>query len=196
MDNASITNINMYLGLISKSIERLDNYIREVLSISRNNRTMITNEKINFEEIIEEIKEDLAYLDEFKEVQIELNVKKESIFKSDKVRIKAIFDNLISNAIRYHNPYCEKSCVKITIHINEKEAQINITDNGLGISKKHIEYIFDMFYRANDQKMGSGLGLYIVKETVLKLKGTIEIDSLPNKGTTFTIVVPNGKSEI
>ncbi|WP_375560768.1 ATP-binding protein [Bernardetia sp. OM2101] len=193
-DISTVSNVNMYLQLISKSITRLDNYIREVLSISRNSRTRIANEKIDFEEIVEEIKEDLAYLDEFKDVSIkvDINSKQESIFfKSDKIRVKAIFDNLISNAIRYHNPYQDERFVKITIHINEKEARIDITDNGLGISQKHIEYIFDMFYRANDQKMGSGLGLYIVKETVLKLGGTIEIDSTPNEGTTFSIVLPN-----
>lgn len=191
-----VSNMQIYLDLIPKSVTRLDNYIREVLSISRNSRTTIENEEIKFEEIIEEIKEDLAYLDEFKEVKIELDIhfqNKETIFQNDRIRIKAIFDNLISNAIRYHNPYEDESSVKITIHINEKEAQINITDNGLGISKKHIEHIFDMFYRANDQKMGSGLGLYIVKETVLKLHGTIEIDSVPNEGTTFNIVLPNRK---
>lgn len=194
--DTDVANMEIYLDLISKSITRLDNYIREVLSISRNNRTRIENEEIKFPEIVEEIKEDLAYLDEFKEVEIELHLNfqnKETIFKSDRIRIKAIFDNLISNAIRYHNPYEEESFVKITIHVNEKEAQINITDNGLGISKKHIEHIFDMFYRANDQKMGSGLGLYIVKETVLKLHGTIEIESIPNEGTTFYIVIPNNK---
>jgi len=195
-DIANVVNVQMYLQLISKSVIRLDNYIREVLSISRNSRTIIENEKINFEEIVEEIKEDLAYLDEFKEVRIELNInlqKEETIFRSDRIRVKAIFDNLISNAIRYHNPYQEGSFVNITVHINENEARINITDNGLGISKNHIAHIFDMFYRANDQKMGSGLGLYIVKETILKLKGTIEIDSVPNEGTIFHIVLPNRK---
>ncbi|WP_338790929.1 ATP-binding protein [Bernardetia sp. MNP-M8] len=195
-DIASVANTQMYLQLISKSITRLDNYIREVLSISRNSRTRVEREEIDFEEIIEEIKEDLAYLDEFKEVRIELDINlqtKETTFKNDKIRIKAIFDNLISNAIRYHNPYQEDNFVKITIHINEEKAEITVQDNGLGISKKHIGHIFDMFYRANDQKMGSGLGLYIVKETILKLKGTMEIDSIPNVGTTFTIVLPNRK---
>jgi signal transduction histidine kinase len=189
-----VSNVNMYLQLISTSVTRLDNYICEILSISRNSRTRIENEIINFEEIIEEIKEDLAYLEEFKEVIIELDINFEEnpiIFKSDKIRVKAIFDNLISNAIRYHNPYEDDRFVKITIHINEKEAKINIADNGLGISQKHIAYIFDMFYRANDQKKGSGLGLYIVKETVLKLTGTIEINSIPNTGTTFHIILPN-----
>ncbi len=193
-DVSALAHVNLYLEMISKSVTRLDNYIREVLSISRNSRTIIGNEEINFEEIVEEIKQDLAYLEEFKEVEIKLNIQAEKeniIFRSDRIRIKAIFDNLISNAIRYHNPYEDKNFVNITIHINKKEAKITITDNGLGISSKHIDYIFDMFYRANDQKAGSGLGLYIVKETVLKLKGTIEIDSTPNKGTTFSIVLPS-----
>lgn len=193
-DSTCVLDVQMYLQLISQSVTRLDNYIREVLSISRNNRTRVESEEIDFEQIISEIKEDLAYLEEFKEVKIELNVTfetKETIFKSDKIRVKAIFDNLISNAIRYHNPYEEVSFVEILIQINQFQAQINIIDNGLGISNKHLVHIFDMFYRANDQKNGSGLGLYIVKETVLKLEGTIKVDSTPNLGTVFTLVLPN-----
>ncbi|WP_338764389.1 GAF domain-containing sensor histidine kinase [Bernardetia sp. ABR2-2B] len=195
-DIANFDNVQMYLQLISKSVTRLDNYIREVLSISRNSRTIIANENIDFEELIEEIKQDLTYLEEFKQVEVKLDLKLEKknlFFKSDRIRIKAIFDNLISNAIRYHNPYREDSFVEVLIEIDNKKAEITIQDNGLGISKVHIEHIFDMFYRANDQKMGSGLGLYIVKETVLKLKGTIEIDSTPNEGTTFSIMLPNRK---
>ena len=193
-DMSNLANLQMYLQLISKSVTRLDNYIREVLSISRNNRTLIVSEEIDIKKLVEEIKEDLTYLEDFQAVDIELDVTKKTkktIFKSDRIRLKAIFDNLISNAIHYHNPYQDKSFVKVVVEIDENKAYIQIIDNGLGIRQQHLANIFDMFYRANDNKMGSGLGLYIVKETVLKLKGSIDVTSVPNKGTTFTIVLPN-----
>ncbi|WP_291725535.1 GAF domain-containing sensor histidine kinase [Bernardetia sp.] len=193
-DISNLSNIQMYLELISKSVIRLDNYIREVLSISRNSRTTIKSETVDIEELIEEIKQDLTYLEDYKEVEVNLCMDektRQTPFKSDRIRLKAIFDNLISNSIRYHNPYQEKSFVKVMVDIDEHTAKVKVIDNGLGISKKHLPSIFDMFYRANDRKMGSGLGLYIVKETVLKLKGEIDVESIPNEGTAFTIILPN-----
>jgi signal transduction histidine kinase len=54
-----------------------------------------------------------------------------------------------------------------------------------------VDRIFDMFYRASENSYGSGLGLYIVKNAVTKLNGTIEVDSILNKGTKFKVVIPN-----
>ena len=66
-----------------------------------------------------------------------------------------------------------------------------MSDNGKGVHPEHLENIFDMFYRATDDSQGSGLGLYIVKETVEKLQGNIQVQSVPREGTTFTLVIPN-----
>ena len=68
---------------------------------------------------------------------------------------------------------------------------IKIEDNGIGIPEKEKAKVFNMFYRANEQSKGSGLGLYIVKETVEKLEGTITLKSEEGQGTTFEIYLPN-----
>jgi signal transduction histidine kinase len=72
----------------------------------------------------------------------------------------------------------------------EGEIKIHIEDNGQGISDIHHEKIFNMFYRASDQSKGSGLGLYIVKDTVLRLNGKIEFASTLGKGSRFTFSLP------
>ena len=64
---------------------------------------------------------------------------------------------------------------------------IKVEDNGQGIDLEYHSKIFDMFYRANEKSKGSGLGLYIVKEALMKLSGSIQLDSTPGLGTTFTI---------
>ena len=70
---------------------------------------------------------------------------------------------------------------------------IQVEDNGQGIATEYHNKIFDMFFRANEQSKGSGLGLYIVKEALMKLSGSIKLESTLGVGTTFTIVLPHRK---
>ena len=71
------------------------------------------------------------------------------------------------------------------------KATIVIEDNGVGIDKANIDKIFDMFYRATTLSTGSGMGLYIVSETINKLQGTIKVVSDIGKGSRFTLTIPN-----
>jgi len=100
-----------------------------------------------------------------------------------------VFNNLISNAIRHHNGKQPK--VDIVVHVKPKYARIVIQDNGAGIAKEHINNVFKMFYRATDTSHGSGLGLYIVKETIDKLQGSIKLNSQVNKGTQVILQIPS-----
>jgi signal transduction histidine kinase len=106
-----------------------------------------------------------------------------------------VFNNLISNAIRYSDPYKKQSFVRIGITTTVDQAHITVEDNGIGIEQEHIEKVFNMFYRATESKSGSGLGLYIVKETLDMLGGKIQVSSTMGKGTTFTLTIPN-KAEV
>ncbi len=77
------------------------------------------------------------------------------------------------------------------INVEQTKAEIQVIDNGPGIHEDDLENIFNMFYQADNNAKGSGLGLYIVKEAVEKLGGKIKIDSQLTEGTTFTVVIPN-----
>ena len=77
------------------------------------------------------------------------------------------------------------------VHRNVEQAIIVIEDNGIGIPVDLQQRVFDMFYRATESSEGSGLGLFIVKETVERLGGAIELASVPGEGTTFRLVIPN-----
>ena len=102
-----------------------------------------------------------------------------------------MLNNLISNAIRYHNPERENPFVRINANINESGAKIEVEDNGIGISQEYHEKVFEMFYRVSESSNGSGLGLYIVKEAVNKLNGDITVKSTPGVGSKFTLHIPN-----
>jgi signal transduction histidine kinase len=178
------------VSLMEESILKLDNTIRDIVAYSRNNRTNITIEPIGLKLLVEEIVGNLRYLEtsEFK-IPEQIQIKNEIVFLGDRNRIQIILNNLLANAIRYRHP-ARKPEVIVEAILKGQFVQITVKDNGIGINDKHIGKIFEMFYRTSDTSSGSGLGLYIVKETIKKLNGSIDVVSLVNEGTTFTIVLP------
>jgi signal transduction histidine kinase len=178
------------VSLMEESILKLDNTIRDIVAYSRNNRTTITIEPIGLKSLVEEIMGNLRYLEtsDFK-IPDQIVVKNEIVFLGDRNRIQIILNNLLANAIRYRHP-ARKPEVIVEAVLKGQFVQITVKDNGLGINEKHIGKIFEMFYRTSDTSAGSGLGLYIVRETIKKLNGSIDVVSQINEGTTFTIVLP------
>lgn len=179
-----------YLELIKKSALKLDSFVQEILKFSRNSRLKVEKQKINFYDLINDVFEDLQFASNIREMHKIVDIRSVKDFYSDIYRLRIIFNNLISNALRYKKEYED---VKITIAItaNEKQAEISFKDEGIGIAEEHQEKIFNMFYRASERNVGSGLGLYIVKETINKLNGKIAVKSALDAGTEFIIKIPN-----
>ena len=178
-----------YIDMIESSAEKQDAFIKDILDLSRNSRLDISEDPILFEDIVTEIFDELKYYQENKTVNKEIKIEQSHDFHSDKKRLKVIFNNLISNAIRYsngHDPH-----IKIEIAVDNAIAKIKIQDNGIGIDKKHLKNVFKMFYRATEDNAGSGLGLYIVKETVDKLRGNVYLNSHVREGTVVNLELPN-----
>jgi signal transduction histidine kinase len=178
------------VSLMEESILKLDNTIRDIVAYSRNNRTNITIEPIGLKLLVDEVMGNLRYLEtgEFK-ISEQIHIKNEIVFLGDRNRIQIILNNLLANAIRYRHP-ARKPEVVVEAILKGQFVQITVKDNGIGINEKHIGKIFDMFYRTSDTSSGSGLGLYIVRETIKKLNGSIDVVSQVNDGTAFTIVLP------
>jgi signal transduction histidine kinase len=103
-----------------------------------------------------------------------------------------MLSHLIKNSIDYCDHRKPDLFIKVLITCSEENAIIEIIDNGIGISKIHLEKVTEMFYRGTDRSRGSGLGLYLVNEAVLRLKGMLTIDSEPALGTMISIKIPNG----
>ena len=130
-------------------------------------------------------------MENFKRVKTTLSVKgAQPGFKSDKLRLKIIFSNIISNAYKYLNPETD-SFLKINVRVTAKETRLSFADNGIGIKPEYLPKITNMFYRATDRSQGSGLGMYIVKQAVEKLKGNMLVESEYGKGTIIKINLPN-----
>jgi signal transduction histidine kinase len=180
-----------YLSLMEKSIHKLDATIHEINDYAKNARLEVSKEEIDFEKLFNGIIENLAYMEGASSIKFELQVCSKAVFYSDKSRLLVIFNNLLSNAIKYHDPGKKYPFIKIQVATHSTGAHISIQDNGSGISPQYKEKVFEMFFRASNQSTGSGLGLYIVKESVSKLKGTISLQSEFNQGSNFTIILPH-----
>ena len=105
--------------------------------------------------------------------------------------IEIVFNNLISNAVKYNKP---GGSLEIIINSSDDDAFIIFTDTGIGISKDEIDTLFTEFVRIKSEKTknisGSGLGLSIVRKIIELYHGTIDVDSTPDVGTIFTIRLP------
>ncbi len=180
-----------YEELKEKSLLKLDSFIRDILDYSRNSRTEILPELVDWQHFVVQSIDQHKHSEEAKNVQITFNIRQEQDFYTDKNRVKIIFNNLLSNAIRYADKLKEKQIIHIEITVETDFTNIRFIDNGIGIEEEHISKIFDMFYRANADSKGSGLGLYIVAEAVKKLNGQLTVSSQIAQGTTFSIKLPN-----
>ena len=110
---------------------------------------------------------------------------------TDKSRLQVVITNLLSNAVRYHDSRKKEQYIRLRYQANGGVFSIKVEDNGQGIAKEYHTRIFEMFYRANEMSKGSGLGLYIVKEALMKLSGSIQLDSTPGIGTIITVRLPH-----
>ncbi|RYD81745.1 MAG: PAS domain S-box protein [Sphingobacteriales bacterium] len=181
-----------YLDMMRTSINKLDGFITDIIHYSKNAQTQIQVEEIDFEPFVLDIYNQLRFLRKTRELTIRISNKTAGrTFYSDKSRLSNILTNLVSNAIKYHNYNQENPYIVVTLEIVDDNALIFIKDNGAGIPQDKQPFIFDMFYRANENATGSGLGLYIVKEIIEKLGGYISFSSIPNEGTSFEISLPN-----
>jgi signal transduction histidine kinase len=180
-----------YLSMMKDRLHSLDKFIKDITDYSRNNRLEIIHEKVRLRELAEEVWESLKFSPEAERIIFHVDIPEEISVDSDKNRLKVIISNLLSNAIRYHDHRKEVQYIRLAAESRQSVFYLLVEDNGQGIAAEYHSKIFDMFYRANEQSKGSGLGLYIVKEALMKLSGTIELESVPGMGSTFTIKLPS-----
>ena len=186
----NIDEIKRYLGMMQQRVNSLDHFIKDITDYSRNNRLHVNLTKIKLYSLAQEIWESLRFTPGADLIRFQVNVPLELEVETDSTRLRTILSNLISNAIRYHDHRKENKYIQLSFHQTEQSFSLHVEDNGQGIDPQYQKKIFDMFFRAHENSQGSGLGLYIVKETITKLSGTIQLQSIPSQGSTFTVKFP------
>jgi signal transduction histidine kinase len=183
---------NTYVEKIEERILKMDDFIKSMLDYSRASRLTLKYQEVDIEELIDGCISDLEFLEGFETVDIIKNISRNGHkVMVDIVRVKIILSNIISNVFKYRNTETDGSFLKIQVNVTDVNINIEIQDNGIGIAKEHLGKVFDMFYRATEKSDGSGLGMYIVKQSIDKLHGEVQVESEEMIGTTFKIEIPN-----
>ena len=185
--------VKNYLIMMKDRVSHLDKFIRDITDYSRNNRLGVEKKKVNLHSMANEIWDNLKYSSDALGITFEVDIPESLVIETDPNRLKIVLSNLISNSIRYHDTGKSEKFIRLKHQKNGSVFYLKVEDNGQGISPEYQTKIFDMFFRANEHSSGSGLGLYIVKETIANLSGSIHLDSAPKVGSTFTVRLPAGK---
>lgn len=181
--------VEEYLKLMKGRIHHLDDFIREIIDYSRNERMEVIRQPVNIYQLVEETSSNLKHLEGAEGIHVQNDLPADWVIPTDSMRVKIVLNNLLNNAIKYHDPNKDIRFIRISASRGQEPPTISIQDNGIGISEEHVDKVFKMFYRASDKSKGSGLGLYIVKETLGQLGGSISIQSRLGEGSTFTIAL-------
>ena len=182
--------LQRYFSMMIDRVDKLDFFIKDIIDYSKNARTDVRTEPVDFNVLLQEVTDNLKYIEGAESIQFENNVALPHALNADKNRLSVVLNNLLANAIKYHDPYKEKQWIEVQVSNSNGTLKVRVSDNGMGIDPEHHHKIFDMFYRGTFHSKGSGLGLYIVKETIAKMKGTIGVESVPGKGSSFLITLP------
>jgi signal transduction histidine kinase len=176
-------------GMMKERLSNLEELIRDILDLSKNSRTEIQYLPTDLPAIIRHI---ITTHKDASSEQINITVEGPEKFevKTDPTRLKMILGNLISNALHYADFSKEKPFIAIRYGLEGKNFVVSVKDNGVGIDETYLQRIFDMFFRIAENSIGSGLGLYIVKETVERLDGKIEVKSQKGLGSEFIVTFP------
>jgi signal transduction histidine kinase len=188
-------NIDAYEEMLDRSIERIKGMrqlILDLLDLTKIETGKPTQklEMVNIRKIIQMSVDTIRPYAIQKDVDIYINSRESIEMKADPGEIEIIMNNLISNAVKYN-----KTGGRVDVFLEKKEARLKITvsDTGIGLKNEDREKIFDDFVRIKSSQTrevtGSGLGLSIVKKIVDMYQGTIDVQSEPDKGTSFIITL-------
>jgi two-component system, sensor histidine kinase and response regulator len=191
-------NLEDYEVMIGRSLERIKGMrtlIMDMLDLTRleSGKKSRDVKKVDLVELIRISKDTMSPMAIQKNIKIYIDPSPEQIyFLADQQEIEIIFNNLVSNAVKYNKDGGEVRCI---LKEEDKSVKISVSDTGIGMSEEDISKLFQEFVRIKNEKTkaisGSGLGLSIIKKIVEEVyHGSIVVTSIPDKGTTFTIELP------
>ncbi len=178
------------LGMMGVALNKLDEYITSLHEYYSLKRGKLVYEDIDFENLVGDVAGLFKIAGSMEQIKFNVTINQAGAFSSDVVSLKIILNNLLSNAFKYQRKEAADKFVEVKIDADNTNAVIFVKDNGIGIQEEHIDNIFTMFFRATSQDIGSGFGLYNVKDALNKLNGTIEVQSIFKEGTTFKVTIP------
>lgn len=186
-----IAEIRKMLLMMNDSVRNLDVFIQSIHDYYNLNRGELEIKEIDFKAMVDEQIKIFNFTYLMSDVHFNTNIIQKEVFRGDVLSIQLILNNLLSNAFKYQRKENHDKRVDLNILVEKGVATIDIIDNGVGIAESYLGDIFNMFFRASAQNVGSGFGLYNVNAAVVKLNGKITVNSNLNKGTHFIVTIQN-----
>ncbi len=180
------------LDLIQRTAGHLENILNQLEQFLENSKKDMKVEEVNIHSVISEVEEKFQREITEQSIEVQVHVEpEEEIVVTDRGHLKTILTQLLSNAIYFADPTKEKKRVLITGRATSTSYEITVADNGVGIPEECRGKIFMLFYRGSEKSKGAGIGLYIVKEVVERMKGIVSVESQVKSGTKFLVWLPN-----
>lgn len=177
------------LRMIQRQSKKMNHLIEDMLRFVRleQKTDRFPNEMLDYSDLVSSICQDMALLKEHG-IILTCDVQKEISILANRELLSRMIINLISNAYRYGR---ENGFIKVTLTATTSDTILTVCDNGIGISPEHLDKIFNRFYQvdASRTECGTGLGLAMVKEIVKLYGGEIRVESEPDKGSRFEVVI-------
>ncbi|GGZ27379.1 hypothetical protein GCM10007049_20270 [Echinicola pacifica] len=180
-----------YFEMIDSATVKLDDFIYKMLDFYRSTKIDNVVANVDFGELLNQQYEAYQNKWDLGEIEIETIIDQKEEFYSDEAKLRVIFNNLFSNAFKFQKEDNSDKYIKIRIEVSGGNAIIEVADNGIGIDEKYRDGVFNLFHRATQKNVGSGIGLYMVKESVEQLRGSIELNTVLGEGTQFRITIPS-----
>ncbi|MFN8397628.1 MAG: ATP-binding protein [Bacteroidia bacterium] len=189
-EEISAPEAGQYLGLIDRTIAKMDDVLMGLLEVTWIKQGAMDPQVIYMRDLVQTILRSIENAPGFHTVRIDLDIPEHCTLVSDLKMLNSVVQNLVHNAIKYHRETGDDKWVRIGISETPKSLRISIRDNGPGIPANVHDKLFDMFFRASTKSKGSGLGLYIVKNSIEKMGGTITLTSEVGVGSEFLVELP------
>lgn len=172
---------------LKKNVRKMDMLIRDLLDFARTSKGSRSFERVDLTGIVQEIETELRH--QIAERKARIEVSKMPVIKANPVQMKQLFQNLITNALKYSKKD-EPPYVCIESGLSHRGIRLAVRDNGLGFEEKNTEKLFAPFETLHGHREGTGLGLPICRKVVEQHGGYISVKSRPEKGTVFYIDLP------
>ena len=181
-------NAQKYIQFAVDGSRRMTSLIDDLLEFSRVGRKYTDVEEVDFNKLIEEILN--QYKPSIEEKKAVIEVENLPVIRGVPVSLKLLFQNLISNALKYHKKDVE-TVIEIAVKERDEHWEFSVSDNGIGIEEKFLDQIFELFERlhASDEYPGTGMGLATCRKIVDQHGGEIWAESEPGKGSTFHFTI-------
>lgn len=188
-----------YFNMIKTSANVLDNTLLRLLSINNLKHTILEEEDVNIHDLIDKIVSIKKEVIESAGISFYNEISQDLTIHADQKVLRLAIQNILDNSIQYRNideTRSNKIYIKVSAQMYNDKIKLLFEDNGIGIEDSQTDKIFNIFYRGSVRSQGSGLGLYIAKIAMDKIKGSIQLSDRKKNHTVFELVLPSKNTQV